>query len=96
MENITIIIPANFTEAGRILGVFELRKLVECVLLSVPLLFFFLFVLPFSVTVNIVLATVIVVPVGGFAIIGIHDYSLLNFLRVYRKWRKSRGVIKIS
>jgi len=96
MEGLTIIIPANYTEAGRILGIFELRKLVECVLLSVPLLFFFLFCLPFPITANIVISAIIVVPVGGFAIIGIHDYSLLNFVRVYWKWRKSRAVLKFN
>jgi hypothetical protein len=35
-----------------------------------------------------------VVPIGGFALFGIHDYSLLNFLRVYLKWRKARAVLE--
>jgi hypothetical protein len=81
----------NYTEAGKILGIFELRNLIEAVFLCVPLLFFTLFCLPFGITVNIVLTAILVVPAGGFALIGIHDYSLLNFIRVYRKWRKSRA-----
>jgi len=91
MEPNIIIIPVNYTEAGKILGIFELRNLIEAVGLCVPLLFFTLFCLPFAMTVNIVLTAIFVVPVGGFALIGIHDYSLLNFIRVYRKWKKSRA-----
>lgn len=29
-------IPSNFTDAGRIMGLFELRNLVEAVILTVP------------------------------------------------------------
>jgi hypothetical protein len=59
MEPITIIIPANYTDAGKILGVFELRKLVEAAVLCIPLLALMLFGLPFAITTNIVIAAVI-------------------------------------
>lgn len=90
MEPITIVIPANYTDAGRILGVFEIRKLIEAAVLCVPLLALLLFSLPFSLTTNIVVSAIIIVPLGGFSLMGIHDYSLLNFIRVYRKWRKNK------
>ena len=93
MESNTVIIPANYTDAGKILGIFEIRKLVEAMVLCVPLLGFLLFSLPFSITTNIVISAVIVVPVGGFALTGIHDYSLLDFVRVYLKWRKQRKIL---
>lgn len=93
MEQITIIIPANYTDAGKILGLFELRKLIEAMVLCVPLLVFFLFCLPFAVTTNIVISAIVVVPLGGFAVMGIHDYSLLNFIRVYLKWRRGRKTL---
>jgi hypothetical protein len=96
MENNIVIIPVNYTEAGKILGIFELRNLIEAVVLCVPLLFFTLFCLPFGITANIVLTAIFVVPAGGFAIIGIHDYSLFNFLRVYLKWRKSRTKLEFK
>lgn len=32
-------IPSNFTDAGRIMGLFELRNLVEAVILTVPALY---------------------------------------------------------
>jgi len=93
MEPIVIIIPANYTEAGKILGLFELRKLLEAAVLCAPILALTLFCLPFALTVNIVISAVLVVPLGGFALMGIHDYSLLNFIRIYRKWRKERSVL---
>jgi hypothetical protein len=61
--------------------------------LCVPLLAFLLFSLPFAITTNIILAAIIVVPLGGFSLMGIHDYSLLNFIRVYRKWRNERKIL---
>ena len=32
-------IPTNFTDAGRIMGLFELRNLVEAVVLTIPVLY---------------------------------------------------------
>ena len=32
-------IPTNFTDAGRVKGLFELRNLVEAVVLSIPVLY---------------------------------------------------------
>lgn len=32
-------IPTNFTDAGRVMGLFELRNLVETVILTVPVLY---------------------------------------------------------
>ena len=96
MEPIIVAIPVNYTDAGKILGVFELRKLVEAAVLCVPLLAFLLFSLPFAITTNIILAAVIVVPRGGFSLMGIHDYSLLNFIRVYRKWRNERKILNFD
>ena len=96
MEPITVVIPANYTEAGKILGLFELRKLVEAAVLCIPLLALFLFCLPFAITANIIVSAVVVVPLGGFAIMGIHDYSLLNFIRVERKWRRERKILTFS
>lgn len=94
MEPIIVIIPANYTEAGKILGLFEVRNLIEAAVLCLPLLALLLFCLPFAITVNIVISAIIIVPLGGFALMGIHDYSLLNFVRVYWKWRKNRAVMK--
>ena len=78
------------------MGIFEFRKLVEAVILCVPLLLFFLFCLPFAINVNIIISAVFVVPIGGFAVMGVHDYSLLDFIRIYWKWRKGRRVLNFE
>ena len=78
----TVHIPTNYTDAGKLFGMFEIRNTIECVILCVPLIW-----LIFSI------AAVLVIPVGGFALMGIADHSLFAFLKVYRKWRKNRGVL---
>ena len=67
------VIPANFTDAGRLFGIFELRNGIEATALSVPLLMLCLSWLPFSLTTNLIVTMVLVIPVGGFALIGIND-----------------------
>ena len=37
MNNETYYIPANFTDAGRVMGMFELRNLVEAVILTLQI-----------------------------------------------------------
>ena len=41
-------IPTNFTDAGRVMGLFELRNLVETVILTVPVLYLCIAFLPFA------------------------------------------------
>ena len=67
MESI-VYIPRNYTDAGRIFGMFGL-------------------------TATIIICMVFVIPIGGFSLIGIHDYSLLTFIRLYIRWRKSRRIL---
>ena len=62
-------IPSNFTDAGRIMGLFELRNLVEAVILTVPALYLCIAFLPFGLTAKIIVTLVVVVPVGGFGLI---------------------------
>ena len=87
------VIPANFTDAGRLLGIFELRNGIEATALSVPLLMLCLSWLPFSLTTNLIVTMVLVIPVGGFALIGINDDCLTRFLHTWFLWRRKRGVI---
>lgn len=47
-------IPSNFTDAGRIMGLFELRNLVEAVILTVPALYLCIAFLPFGLTAKII------------------------------------------
>ncbi len=86
-------IPANYTDAGKLFGIFEVRNGIEAVVLAVPLLFLCFSCLPFSLTSNIIITMIIVIPVGGFALIGINDDCLTRFIWTWHKWRKQRGVI---
>ena len=89
-------IPANYTDAGRLFGLFEMRNGVEAVILCAPVLGLCILlanVLPVSVTAKIVLSLFLLVPVGGFALIGIRDDSLTRFLRIYIHWRRSRRIL---
>lgn len=68
-------IPNNFTDAGRVMGLFELRNLVEAVLLALPALYLCIALLPFSLTPKIIITLSVVVPLAGFGLIGISDDS---------------------
>ena len=69
-------IPTNFTDAGRVMGLFELRNLVETVILTVPVLYLCIAFLPFALTTKIIVTLTVVVPLGGFGLIGINDDSM--------------------
>ena len=86
-------IPVNFTDAGRLFGLFEIRNLVEAVLLTLPLLYFCMVLLPLSLTPKLITTMVLVVPVGGFALIGISDDSLTRWLGCWWRWRKQRRLM---
>lgn len=50
------------------MGLFELRNLVEAVILTVPALYLCIAFLPFGLTAKIIVTLVVVVPVGGFGL----------------------------
>ena len=81
-------IPANYTEAGRLLGMFEIRNAIEEAAVAIPILFFSFAVLPFAATVKCIAAITLAIPCGGFALIGLQDDCLSRFLRGYLRWRK--------
>ena len=89
----TYYIPANFTDAGRILGLFEIRNVVEAIILGVPVLFLCAYFLPFSITTKVIVTLVLFVPVAGFALIGISDDSLSRYLKAWWSWRKKRRIL---
>lgn len=86
-------IPSNFTDAGRVMGLFELRNLVEAVLLAVPVLYLCIALLPLSLTPKIVVTLVIIVPLAGFGLIGISDDSLSRWLTCWWRWRRGRRLL---
>ena len=86
-------IPTNFTDAGRVMGLFELRNLVEAVVLTTPVLYLCIAFLPFALSTKIMVTLVAVVPVGGFGLIGVNDDSMTRWLGYWRQWRRRRRII---
>ena len=44
--NETYYIPTNFTDAGRVMGLFEIRNMIEAILLTLPILYLCIVLLP--------------------------------------------------
>lgn len=86
-------IPTNFTDAGRAFGLFETRNLIEAVVLTAPVGYLCFTMLPFSMTVRIMVTLMLIVPVGGFGLIGIGGDCLTRWLRCWWLWRKQRRVM---
>lgn len=89
----TYYIPTNFTDAGRIMGMFEIRNVLETLLLTGPVLYLCLMLLPLELMPKIIVTMTIVVPVGGFGLLGICDDSLTRWLGSWWRWRKGRRII---
>ena len=86
-------IPTNFTDAGRIMGLFELRNLIEAALLPIPVLYLCIAFLPFKLTTKIIVTLMVIVPLGGFGLIGINDDSMTRWLGCWWRWRRRRRII---
>lgn len=93
MSYVTYHIPANYTDAGRLFGLFPIRNTVEAAIIAVPTLFFCFRLLPFAVTTNIVITMALVVPSAGFALIGLGDDSLSRFLIAWWRWKRGKRII---
>jgi hypothetical protein len=85
-------IPANFTDAGRLLGLFELRNAIEAVILGIPMLLLGL-AMPFGLTAKIIVTLALFVPAAGFALIGLGDDCLSRYFQARRRWRKKKRII---
>lgn len=93
MDYETYFIPANFTDAGRLGGLFEIRNVIEAVILGLPVLFLCFRFLPLGLTARIIATMIIFVPVAGFALIGISDDSLTRYVKAWRIWQKKKRIL---
>ena len=89
----TYYIPANFTDAGRIFGLFEIRNVIEALLLGVPVLALCLRFLPFALTARIIVTLAILIPVAGLAVTGISGDSLSRYLKAWLGWHRARRIL---
>ena len=88
------LIPANFEDSGKIMGLFSTRNVVEAVILVLPFAFCIFNLVPLSLTGKIILSSVFVIPIGGFALMGIRDDPLSIFVRTWFEWRKNRKILE--
>lgn len=87
----TYIIPHNYTDNGRILGIVEKQSLYVAVAWFVPVTFLNFKFLPFSIDVKLFILILFVVPPTLFILIGVGGDTLLDFLRyVYRYYSRAK------
>lgn len=90
----TYYIPANYTDAGKVMGLFELRNVIEAAVLGLPVLLLCFRFLPIQdLTIKIITTLVIFIPVAGFALLGLADESLTRYLYTWWCWRRRRCVL---
>lgn len=85
-------IPNNFTDSGKILGMFFLRNLAEALIIALPLLYFSLKYIPLPLTWRILISITLTVPTSGFALLGIDDVPLSSYIRIWLCWRMNRTI----
>ena len=87
-------IPTNFEDIGKLLGLFGIRNVVEAGILSLPFVSLVFKLLPFGLTWKIIVSAVFVIPIGGFALLGINDDPLTVFAKNWWKWLKNRKIME--
>lgn len=60
---------------------------------TLPILYLCLAFVPLALTPKIIVTLTVLVPVGGFGLIGISDDSLTRWLGSWWRWRKGRRLI---
>lgn len=93
MDSETYYIPVNYTDAGKLFGLFEIRNAIESVVLGLPVLGLCTALLPFTITWKIIVTLCLLVPTVGFALIGLKDDSLTRYLKTWWTWCRRRRVL---
>ena len=86
-------IPANYTDSGKLFGLFEIRNAIEAVILSLPILYLAFVLTPADLTWKIISSLTFTVPKGGFALIGIYDDCLTRFIKSWFSWSRNRKIL---
>ncbi len=73
-------IPVNYTDSGKVLGgMFELRNVIEAVILLIAVGYPELRLIPMSGTVRLIVMVVTLIPLAIFALVGIDGESLFQY-----------------
>ena len=87
-------IPANFEDSGKLLGIFPIRSVIEAAIVSLPIAYLVFAFVPLSLTWKIIIAATFIIPIGGFALIGVSDDPLSVFVRSVWRWLRNRKIIE--
>lgn len=87
-------IPTNFEDSGKLMGMFRIRNVVEAGILALPFVYVIFKLTVMSLTNKIIISSVVAVPVGGFALMGINDDTLTGFVKTWWQWLKNKRVIE--
>lgn len=87
-------IPTNFEDSGKLMGIFNMRNVIEAGILSLPFVFLIFKLVPVSLTWKIIIAAIFVIPIGGFALIGINDDPLTVFAKNWWRWLRNRKILE--
>lgn len=96
--NTTFIIPQNFTDSGKILGMFKARNFAEAVIFAgLPAYFIWGTLLPLAGIIPTICITIfLVVPVFIFCIMGINEDALTLFLQHVLAFLKNRKKMRFK
>lgn len=85
------IIPHNYTDNGKILGIVEKQSLYLAAIWFVPMTFLNFRFLPFGIDISIYVEILLVIPPTIFAIVGIGGETLIDFIcSVYSYYKKAK------
>ncbi len=87
----TYIIPHNYTDNGKILGMFEKQSVVTAALWCIPMSFI-VFKLPLSTDYKIFVFMFLVIPPTIFALVGIGSETLVDFVKFILRFMKRSKV----
>ncbi len=83
------IIPHNFTDNGKILGIIEIQSLYLAIGWFLPMIFINFWVLSFNLDIKIMTFIIIVIPPTIFALVGVGSDTLPDFLKYIYKFLTS-------
>ena len=95
-EQVQYFIPINIGDDGGVLGGrFKKRNMIEAVIIGLLLtLVWKIICYPYDIIVKVVAYIILVIPVVLFAIVGVNNESLLEFLLEYLAYKKKRRKMK--
>lgn len=96
-KELTFAIPANYNESGKVLnGMFELRNLIEAIIVGAVFGFPIIKLFPFSITTKIILFVAIVIPLVIINLVGIDGNPLSQFFINMIKFRKNKRALHMK